>query len=115
MWGVTAACWSSDRAFITLTATPVPTVTPTLQAVSDSLYKVGQTVTVSSVGLGAIYLTQSPEAPTRRNRVQGAVCNPGSAIPVSAVNRAGGTTYYQVTCNGATGWVAESYLAPNGS
>src|SRR5690348_10179073 len=71
------ACWSSDTLFINLTVTPVPTITPTSQAI-DSRYKVGDTVTIPSVGVfGAVYLTVNPEPATRRNRVQGGVCNPG--------------------------------------
>ena len=113
MWGVTAACWSSDSAFITLTATPLPTLTPTAHAIVG-LYEVGQNVTVQGSGLAAVYLTQNPEPPTRRNRVAGGVCSPGSTIPISAVAEADGVTYYQVTCNSATGWVAESLLQPMG-
>jgi hypothetical protein len=109
------ACWSSDTLFINLTATPVPTLTPTSQGI-DSRYKVGDTVTVPSQGVfGAVYLTVNPEPATRRNRVQGGVCNPGTAIPVKGVQQVDGVTYYLVECNNATGWTAESNLAPLGS
>ncbi len=88
---------------------------PTSQAI-DSKYKIGDSVTVPSQGLfGTVYLTVNPEAPTRRNRVQGGVCNPGTAIPVKGVQQVDGVTYYLVECNNATGWTAESNLAPMGS
>ena|SRR5579871_2364450 len=109
------ACWSSDTLFIKLTATPVPTLTPTPQAI-NSKYKVGDNVTIASQGLfGAVYLTTAPEPETRSNRVEGAVCNPGTPIPIQSVQQVGGVTYYQVECNNATGWTAESNLAPMGS
>ncbi len=109
------ACWSSDTLFIKLTDTPVPTLTPTAQTI-DSKFKIGATVTVPSQGVfGAVYLTVNPEPETRRNRVQGGVCNPGTAIPVQGVQQVEGVTYYLVECNNATGWTAESNLAPLGS
>jgi hypothetical protein len=114
MWVVTAACWSSDRAFITLTETPIPTVAPTIQAV-EGKYKVGDKVTVAGSGLAAVYLTADPEPVTRRNRVAGGVCSAGSTIPISTVAEAGGVTYYQVTCNSVSGWVAEDLISPLGS
>ncbi len=114
MWAVTAACWSSDRAFITLTETPIPTIAPTVQAV-EGKYSIGENVTVAGSGLATVYLTANPEPPTRRNRVAGGVCSAGSTIPISIVAEVDGVTYYQVTCNSVSGWVAEALLAPMGS
>jgi hypothetical protein len=111
MWLATAACWSSDRAFITLTETPIPTIAPTIQAV-EGKYKVGENVTVAGSGLATVYLTANPEAPTRRNRVAGGVCSAGSTIPIATVAEVDGVTYYQVTCNSVSGWVAEDSLSP---
>ncbi len=113
--GMSLACWSSDRLFITLTDTPVPTETPTQQTI-DSRYQVGDTVTVPSEGVfGAVYLTVNPEPPTRRNRVEGGVCNPGTTIPIYQVQQVDGVTYYLIECNNARGWTAETNLAPLGS
>ncbi len=114
MWGVTAACWSGDRAVITLTEMPIPTIAPTIQVVNGK-YKVGENVTVAGSGLATVYLTADPEPPTRRNRVPGGVCSAGSTIPISTVAEVDGVTYYQVTCNGVSGWVAEESLSPMGS
>lgn len=106
------ACWSSDTLFITLTDTPVPTIVPTSQAI-DSLYTIGDVVTVPREGVfGAVYLTVEPEAPTRRNRVEGGVCNPGTTIPVYGVRQVDTDTYYLVECNNARGWTVEKNLAP---
>ena len=114
LWSLPLACWSSNRLFITLTDTPVPTVVPTSQTI-NSLYKVGDIVTVPSEGVfGAVYLTVNPEPPTRRNRVEGGVCNPGTSIPIYGVQQVDEVTYYLVECNNARGWTAESNLAPLG-
>ncbi len=64
---------------------------------------------------GAVYLTLNPEPPTRRNRVEGGVCNPGTTIPIYGVQKVDEITYYLVECNNARGWTAESNLAPLGS
>ena len=63
---------------------------------------------------GAVYLTVDPEPPTRRNRVEGGVCNPGTTIPIYAAQKVDEVTYYLVECNNARGWTAESNLAPLG-
>ena len=106
------ACWSSNTLFITLTETPPPAVAPTTQPI-ESLYKVGDSVTVPREGvIGAVYLTHNPERPTRRNRVEGGVCNPGTTIPILAAQQVDDVTYYLVECNNAQGWTEESNLAP---
>lgn len=105
----TLACWSSDTAFIQLTSTPAPTATsPAVEL--NTRFQVGESVLIAGQGVASIYLTESPEPVTRRNRVPGTGCYPGTTVVVLAVAVTDGITYYQVACNNTPGWLAESFL-----
>ena len=110
VWGVLTACYSSDTLFIQLTATPLPTAIPPTPSI-NSLYRQGETVQIVGQGIGAVYLTDNPEPPTRRNRVPNAVCYPNTRVVISDVQAVDGVTYYQVACAGIPGWLTEESLS----
>ncbi len=108
-WGLLTACYSSDSLFIQLTATPPPTAVPPTPSIS-SRYRVGETVQIVGQGIGAVYLTDSPEPPTRRNRVPNAACYRDASVVISDVQAVDGVTYYQVACSNIPGWLTEESI-----
>jgi hypothetical protein len=106
----TLACWSSDRLFISLTATPIPTPTRATSSF-DSLFQVGETATITGQGIATIYLTQNPEPVSRRNRVPNAACYPDQQVEITDVERVDDMTYYRISCNNESGWLAETSLS----
>jgi hypothetical protein len=113
--GAAMACWSSDTLFIQLTSTPVPTPVPPTSTPAETgatLYAVGDSVTIVAQGaVNAIFLTRDPEPVTRRNRVPNGVCYPQSVVEIEGAQTVDSVTYYQVSCNGTSGWLPENNFA----
>jgi len=103
------ACWSNDTLFIPPTETPTVTPVPPTPNV-DSQYKIGDNLVIAGQGMASVYLTEKPEPETRSNRMRNGACYPNTSVQVAAIQRVGDVTYYQVACNGVSGWVAEAKL-----
>ena len=103
------ACWSSDTWIIP--PTPSPTLTPVPPTPDfDSLYTVGDSVTIVTDGIAPLYLTERPEPPKRSNRVANAACYAEMVVTILAVERVDDVIYYQITCNNLPGWASEALL-----
>jgi hypothetical protein len=107
---VSLACWSTDTWIIPPTVTPTLTPIPATPS-SASRYQIGENVTVITSGIAPLYITDKPEPASRRNRVPNAACYNDTVVTIMAVSQVDDVTYYQITCNNLSGWVAESLLA----
>lgn len=118
------ACTSSDtflgRPIIQLTATPVPTVTPTPLAI-QTRFKVGDQATTVAATFQMILLNE-PVKPSNAS-IATAVCFPNTSVKILTVSRnrkdaTDATIYYEIECGASQGWVPEYWitpLTPNGS
>ncbi|MCC7451549.1 MAG: hypothetical protein IT324_29340 [Anaerolineae bacterium] len=120
------ACTSADtnpftgNPIIQLTATPVPTITPTPLAI-QTRFKVGDQATTVSATFQMILL-DGPLAPGGA-AASNALCFPNTSVKILTVSRNRTDTkdphiYYEIECGASQGWVPEYWitpLTPNGS
>lgn len=103
--GALLACTSNDTLFIHLTATPIPTATPTPSA-AQSRFRPGRQATF--VGSGAPAALLSAPDPSARSAT--AACFTATLITIEEVRIVGAEPFYRVTCASQQGWVAERNL-----
>jgi hypothetical protein len=108
------ACTSNDTLFIHLTATPVPTITPTPLAaetrfkIKDKAYVISSTIQVLLTAEPGT-LESQPGATT--------ICFPNTQVEVTDVSKNRNdpkdlTIYYKVSCAASDGWVPEYWMTP---
>lgn len=114
------ACTSNDSLFIRLTATPVPSLTPT-PLTSETRFKIKDKVFIAASGF-QITMATGPEMPSSQVAAL-STCFPNTQVEILDVsrNRTDPTDtglYYQVQCGASSGWLPEfwlTYLDPAGT
>lgn len=100
------ACSSNDTLFIQLTATPFPSATPTLSAVS-SRFKPGDRAVFVAAPSPATLLA----SPRPNDKSSGAnLCFTSTQVDVLETAQTDGKTYYRIKCASAHGWTPETTL-----
>ncbi|HRE49110.1 MAG TPA: hypothetical protein PLD47_15385 [Aggregatilineales bacterium] len=108
------ACTANDRLFITLTDTPIPSLTPTPLAL-DTKFKIGDTAVLINIS-EMVAVSLPPQAGPFRPGIPGAsTCFPNTNVKVLDISKnpsdpSDPLIYYKVQCQGE-GWAAEVNLA----
>jgi hypothetical protein len=100
------ACTSNDTLFIQLTATPIPTVTPTRAAIQTRFAPGDKLTYVAATNPGV--LLNTPDM----NDKSTALCFTGTQITVNDATTQDKTTFYKIKCASSEGWTPESTLTP---
>jgi hypothetical protein len=108
------ACTANDTLFIRLTATPVPSLTPTPLSIQTKFSKGDKVIIVGFSEFTAISLP-SLAGPFRPGVPNATTCFPNTRVDVLDVSRntvdaSDPFLYYQVRCAGKDGWLPEYSL-----